>query len=155
MMQVAFQDRYPDGYAHCFGCGRLNEQGYQLKSYWLGEETVCTFLPPVYYSGGFPGIVYGGLIASLIDCHAAATAAAGKARELGDESVDSPLPRFVTASLTVNYVAPTPTGIPLEIRASIREISGRKVFVDASVSADGKVTATGSALMVQIADGGN
>lgn len=148
--QLAFQDRYPEEYAHCFGCGRLNEHGYRLKSFWLGEETICTFTPPSHYTGGFPDVVYGGLIASLIDCHAAGSAAAAKARELGDESADSPLPRFVTASLKVDFLAPTPTGSPLEIRARIREIDGRKVFVEVSVSAAGSVTATGSALMVQI-----
>jgi acyl-coenzyme A thioesterase PaaI-like protein len=152
MTDLAFQDRYPDEYAHCLGCGRLNENGYHLKSYWSGEEAICTFTPPLHYTGGSSQIVYGGLIASLIDCHAAGTAAAAKARDLGDESADSPLPRFVTASLKVDFLLPTPTGTPLQVRASVREISGRKVSVAATLTADGKITARGSALMVQLRD---
>ncbi|HEM61758.1 MAG TPA: PaaI family thioesterase, partial [Chloroflexi bacterium] len=79
MNQKAFQDYYPDDLSHCYGCGRLNEYGHQIKSYWDGEETVCTFLPEPYHTA-IPGFVYGGLIASLIDCHSTATAAAAKYR---------------------------------------------------------------------------
>ena len=76
MSPKAFQDYYPDSLAHCYGCGRLNPDGYQIKSYWDGEESVCHYTPKPYYSGGVPGFAYGGIIASLIDCHGAATAAA-------------------------------------------------------------------------------
>ena len=75
----AFQDYYLDEYAHCFGCGRLNRDGLHLKSYWDGDESVCRYTPPSHFTGGFPGYLYGGLIASLIDCHAAGTASAAKA----------------------------------------------------------------------------
>ncbi len=67
MEKKAFQDYYPDYFSHCYGCGRLNEQGMQIKSYWDGEETVCIHIPKSYYTGGAPGYAYGGLIASLID----------------------------------------------------------------------------------------
>ena len=50
---LAFQDFYPEDYSHCFGCGRLNEKGHQIKSYWDGEESVCHFKPPLLYSGGY------------------------------------------------------------------------------------------------------
>ena len=63
MGDKAFQDQYPDDYAHCFGCGRLNPQGFHLKSYWDGEETVCRHTPDPKYTGGYPGFLYGGLIA--------------------------------------------------------------------------------------------
>ena len=76
MLEKAFQDHYPDEFAHCYGCGRLNEGGLQIKSYWDGDETVCHFTPDAKYSGGFPGFLYGGMIASLLDCHGAATASA-------------------------------------------------------------------------------
>jgi hypothetical protein len=68
MTQKAFQDYYPDHLSHCYGCGRLNEHGLQTKSYWDGEEAVCTFHPKAYHIA-VPGYVYGGLIASIIDCH--------------------------------------------------------------------------------------
>jgi len=145
MEQVAFQDQYPDDYAHCFGCGRNNEHGLQLKSYWDGEESVCRHTPKSYYTGGFPGFLYGGMIASLLDCHGAGTAAAAKARESGE-----PISRFVTASLKVDYLKPTPTGIELEIRGRVAEIKGRKVTVDLWLSADGTICAKGLAIMVQM-----
>ena len=148
----AFQDYYPDNYAHCYGCGRLNDHGLKIKSYWDGEESVCHFTPHSYYTGGFPDYLYGGLTASLIDCHAAGTAAAARARKEGIDPVDKPLEWFVTASLKVDYLAPAPVGVPLEIRARVRDMDGRKVWLDATLSADGKVRARGEVLMIQISD---
>jgi len=83
MSDKAVQDCYSDEFAHCFGCGRLNQDGMQIKSYWNGEECVCHYTPKPYYTGGFPGFIYGGLISSLIDCHGAATASAAKASGRG------------------------------------------------------------------------
>lgn len=143
----AFQDQYPDDYAHCFGCGRLNPLGFHLKSYWDGEETVCRHTPDQKYTGGFPGYLYGGMIASLLDCHGAGTAAAAKAREDG-----KPMSRFVTASLQVDFLAPTPINTELEIRGKVREIKGRKVTVALTLTANGTTCATGSAIMVQLKD---
>ena len=143
----SFQDQYPDDYAHCFGCGRLNAQGHHLKSYWEGEESVCRYTPYPMYTGGFPGFLYGGILASLIDCHGAGTASAAKAKEDG-----KPLSRFVTASLKVDYLAPTPINTELEVRGKAVEIKGRKVIVDLTVSAAGKICATGTVVMVQIKD---
>ncbi len=145
MTEIAFQDQYPDEFANCYGCGRLNEGGLQIKSYWDGDETVCHFTPDSKYSGGFPGFLYGGMIASLLDCHGAATASAAKAR-----AESKPLGRFVTASLKVDFRAPTPINTVLEIRGKVSEIKGRKVLVDLTLSASGKLCAEGSAVMVQI-----
>lgn len=145
MSEPAFQDQYPDDYAHCYGCGRLNRAGHHLKSYWEGEESVCRFTPDPKYTGGFPGFLYGGMIASLIDCHGAGTASAAKAREDG-----KPLSRFVTASIKVDYLAPTPINTELEVRGKPVEVKGRKVIVDLTVFAAGKITATGTVVMVQI-----
>jgi len=78
----AFQDYYPDHLAYCYGCGRLNEHGYHLKSYWDGEETVAHFTPKPYHIA-IPGYVYGGLLASLIDCHGTGSAAAAAYRAEG------------------------------------------------------------------------
>jgi acyl-coenzyme A thioesterase PaaI-like protein len=145
MDNKAFQDHYPDDYAHCFGCGRLNPQGFHLKSYWDGEETVCRHTPDPKYTGGYPGYLYGGLIASLMDCHAAGTAAAAKAREDG-----KPISRFVTASLKVDYHSPTPINTELEIRGKVLEVKGRKVTVELKVIVDGATRVTGTVVMVQL-----
>ena len=146
----AFQDDYPDDYAHCYGCGRLNEKGLKIKSYWDGDETVCHITPRDYYSGGKKDILYGGLIASLIDCHAAGSAAAAKARELCIDTSSNGMPRFVTASLKVDYVAPTPVDTELELRGRIQEIKGRKVVVTIDLKAGDTVCAKGEVVMVQI-----
>ena len=149
MTQKAFQDFYPDFYSHCYGCGRLNEKGLQIKSYWDGEEAICKFTPNPHHTA-VPGYVYGGLIASLIDCHSTGTAAAAAFRAQG-KPMDSDLPlRFLTASLHVDYLQPTPIAVPLEVRAQVKEIKGRKVVVSSTLSARGEITAKGEVVAVQI-----
>ena len=148
MSEKAFQDYYPDNVSHCYGCGRLNEQGLQIKSYWDGDETVCTYIPRPYHIA-IPGYVYGGLIASLIDCHCTGTAAAAAYKAEG-RSMDSLPPfRFVTGSLKVDYLKPTPLGVPLEVRARVKEIKGRKVVMEAWLSAEGIVCARGEVVAIQ------
>ena len=149
MSQKAFQDYYPDDFSYCYGCGRLNEHGLQIKSYWDGEETVATFIPKSYHIA-IPGYVYGGLIASLIDCHSTGSAAAAAYRAQGREMGSEPALRFVTASLHVDYLKPTPLGVPLEIRGKILEVKGRKVTVSATLSAEGEVCARGEVIAVQM-----
>lgn len=149
MNQKAFQDFYPDELSHCYGCGRLNKHGLQIKSYWDSEETVTIFLPKSYHTA-IPGYVYGGLIASLIDCHCTGTASAAAYRAEDREMDTDPHLRFVTASLHVDYLHPTPLGVPLEVRGRVQEIKGRKVLVTATVSAEGKVCARGEVVAVQM-----
>jgi acyl-coenzyme A thioesterase PaaI-like protein len=146
----AFQDCYPDEFAHCFGCGALNDHGLKIKSYWEGEESVCRYEPQPYYTGGFPGFVYGGFLASLIDCHSSATASAANARAAGFPLEEGPFCRYVTASLKVDYLKPTPIDRVLELRSTVREIKGRKVVVATVLSVDGDPCAKGEAVMVQI-----
>ncbi len=145
----AIQDYYPDDLSYCYGCGRLNEHGHQIKSYWDGDETVATFTPKPYHTA-IPGYVYGGLIASLIDCHGTGTAAAAKYREEGRPMDTEPPFRFVTASLKVDYLRPTPLGIALELRGTIEEVKGRKVVVAVTLAAEGVVCARGSVVAVQM-----
>ena len=149
MNKKSFQDYYPDELSYCYGCGRLNEHGLQLKSYWDGEETVAIFHPKPYHIA-IPGYVYGGLIASLIDCHCTGTAAAASYRQEGREIGTDPPLRFVTASLQVEYLRPTPLGVPLEVRGRVKELKDRKVMVSATVLAEGKVYAQGQVLAVQM-----
>ncbi len=148
MTEKAFQDYYPDNVSYCYGCGRLNEKGLQIKSYWDGDETVCHYTPRDYHIA-IPGYVYGGLIASLIDCHCTGTAAAAAYKAEGRSMDSLPAFRFVTASLKVDYLKPTPLGVELEIRARVKEIKGRKVVMDASLSANGQVCATGEVIAIQ------
>lgn len=153
----AFQDYYPDDLARCFGCGRLNERGHQLRSRWDPErpgETVARFTPEPHHTA-VPGIVYGGLVASLVDCHGTGTAAAVAVRRAGwnlgaDDVPPGEVPRFVTASLQVDYLKPTPLGPELVVRGQVREAGERKVVVDATVAAEGEVTARGQVVAVRM-----
>ena len=148
---IAFQDYYPEHLAHCYGCGRLNDHGYRIKTYWDGDESVTRFSPQPFHSA-VEGIVYGGLLASLIDCHSTGTAAAAMYRsELRDMDTLPPF-RFVTGSLHVNYLKPTPLGPELVIRGRVHEIKGRKVVVHSSVLAEGVQSATGEVVAVQMPD---
>ena len=151
MNQKAFQDYYPDHLSHCYGCGRLNQYGLQVKSYWDGDETVCRFQPQPNHIA-IPGYVYGGLIASLIDCHCTGTAAAASYRAEGRAMDTEPPFRFVTASLHVDYVRPTPLGVLLEVRASVKELKGRKVVMTAILSVEGAVCARAEVVTVRMPD---
>jgi acyl-coenzyme A thioesterase PaaI-like protein len=161
----AVQDQYPDDVAHCYGCGHLNEHGHQIKTWIEGEETVARFTPKPYHTA-LEGYVYGGLVASLIDCHGTGTAAAsGAARQAADDPQNAPLldptvldgaremPRYVTGRLEVNYRKPTPLGPVLELRGRVRERKGRKVVVDITLAAEGVVTADGVVLAVELPAG--
>ena len=149
MDNIAIQDTYPDNVAHCYGCGRLNEHGLQIKSYWEGGEAVCRFRPRPYHTA-IPGYVYGGLIASLIDCHATGTAAAAAAQAEGLIIGSGPAPRFVTASLKVDFLRPIPIDAELELRGRAVEIKGRKVVLEVTLSARGQLSARGEVVCVRM-----
>ncbi|MCU0843752.1 MAG: PaaI family thioesterase [Spirochaetes bacterium] len=151
MKEKAFQEYYPEHFSHCYGCGVLNEHGLRIKSYWDGEESVCTFQPMPYHTS-FPGFVYGGLIASVIDCHSTATAAAAAYRADGRAMDTIPPLRYVTASLKVDYILPTPLDSPMMLRSAIKEMKGRKVIVTTSLSVDGRECARGELVAVQVPD---
>jgi acyl-coenzyme A thioesterase PaaI-like protein len=145
----AFQDFYPAELSYCYGCGRLNTRGHQIKSHWENEESVAWFTPGPYHIS-IPGYVYGGLLASLLDCHGTGTAAAAAYRAENRSMESDPPLRFVTASLKVDYLKPTPLGVPLEIRGRVLELKGRKVVVSASISAQGVTCVRGEVIAVQV-----
>ncbi len=149
MNATSFQDFYTDDFSHCYGCGRLNPAGLHIRSRWDGDEGVCLFEPRPEHVA-IPGFVYGGLIASLIDCHCIGTAAAAVYRAEGREAGSHPPLRFLTASLQVDYLRPTPIGVPLEVRARAEEIKGRKVTLSAELLASGTVCARGRVVAVQV-----
>lgn len=136
------QDFYGERFAQCYGCGRLNQEGYQIKTFWDGDETVTRFNPETKHTS-LPGFVYGGLIASLFDCHGTGSSALAYARENNIELEEFNAPRFVTGTLCVSYKKPTPLGIELELRGKVKEVKGRKVVIEATLSAEGEICATG------------
>lgn len=151
MSEKAFQDYYPDHMAHCYGCGSLNDLGHQIKSYWEGEESVCRFQPRSYHTA-IPGYVYGGLLASLIDCHGTGTAAAAGYRAENRAMDTEPPLRYLTASLHVDYLKPTPLGPMLEVRGKVKEVKGRKVVIEEWIVVNGVVTVRGELVAVQVPD---
>jgi acyl-coenzyme A thioesterase PaaI-like protein len=151
MNQEAFQDHYKDEYSVCYGCGRLNTHGLQIKSYWDGDESVCTFRPEPHHTA-IAGYVYGGLIASVIDCHGTGTAAAAAFRAAGRPMGTDPDFRFVTGSLHVDYLRPTPIDAPMELRGKVEEIKGRKVVVSVTLRSKGDICAQGKVVAVQLPD---
>ena len=145
----AIQDYYPDDLARCFGCGRLNEHGHHIRSFWVGDGTEARFTPQPYHTA-LPGFVNGGLLASLVDCHATGTAAAAAYRAEGREPDTLPPHRFVTASLRVDYLRPTPLGPELLLHGRVLSLSGRKVIVEVTISAGSETTVRGEVVTVEM-----
>jgi len=145
----AVQDHYPEDFSHCYGCGSLNTHGLQLKSRVEGEEVVARFTPRPEHIA-LPGFVYGGLLASLVDCHAMATAAGTSERIAGRAVGEATMPRFVTGKLLVEYLKPTPLGPELEIRGRVTEMGERKAIVAVSILANGVQTVRGEVVAVRM-----
>lgn len=142
-IENAIQDDYADDFSWCFGCGRLNEAGYKLRTGWEEDKTVTQYTPESKHTA-IPGFVYGGLIASVIDCHGTGSASLALHRKNGHEpgSGVEP-PRFVTASLHVDYVKPTPEGKTLKAVGTPEEIHPKKWKIHVELFAQDDLCATG------------
>lgn len=150
-MPPAIQDLLPHN--HCFGCGTLNPRGLQVKSHLEGDEAVCTFQPWPDHMAGPTDVVYGGIIAAVVDCHTVCTALADVYRAAGQEIGAEPLRWCVTASLKVDYLAPTPIDRPVELRARVRRTEGRKRWVDCTVRSGGREVARAEVLAIEVPPG--
>jgi len=137
-IQLPIQDLYADELSHCYGCGRNNPDGLHVQSFCHGQTSVARFTPRPEHIA-VPGFVYGGLLASLVDCHGVGTAAAA-----GDDRAEGePLGRYVTAALHVDFLRPTPLGVELELRGRVRERKRRKLVVEVEVLVNGVLTVRG------------
>ncbi|MBW2607577.1 MAG: PaaI family thioesterase [Deltaproteobacteria bacterium] len=125
MTEKAIQDYYPADIAVCYGCGRKNPHGLNIRTRWNGEEGIFQFKPKPYHTA-FPGVAYGGLIASLIDCHSIGTAVAAAYQAEGRRPGSLPEIMFVTGNLNVSYLLPTPIDAELLLRARVKEMKERK-----------------------------
>lgn len=135
----------------CFGCGTAHPEGLHIRSYpdEDGVHVVATMQPSETYCG-WPGLVYGGYLAMLADCHSNWTAIYAHYKAEG-RALDT-LPRIlcVTGSLALTYRNPTPLGAPLHLRARVEGDVGRKTRVVCSISAEGVVTVTSEAVLVRV-----
>jgi acyl-coenzyme A thioesterase PaaI-like protein len=138
------------GENHCYGCGADNPLGMQIKSHWDGAVATCTYTPRPEQSAGPTHILYGGTIASLIDCHSVGTAIAHfydqEQRAIGSK----PLVWCVTGRLTVNYLKPTPIDRPVVLTASVRESTEKKAIVACTVASGDEITAEGEVVAVRV-----
>ena len=144
-----FQNHMPGNV--CFGCGTHNPDGLQIKSFWEGDEAICEWTSKEKYHG-WPNLLNGGIIATVIDCHCMGTAMA-HAYKLENRSLDSmPEYRYATGTLTVKYLKPTPNDQPLMLRARIVEVKGRKTVLKCDVFVDGLKTVEADVTAIRVYD---
>ena len=142
------QDDYPEDFAWCYGCGRLNKDGYHFRTYWSGDETETVYNPREEHIA-IPGFVYGGLIGAIVDCHGTGSASLALHRKNGFEpgSGEAP-PRFVTGSLHVDFLKPTPQNVELKVIGKVEEIHPKKWKVVSEVYAGDVLCAKGEVIAV-------
>jgi acyl-coenzyme A thioesterase PaaI-like protein len=147
---LALQDTWEHG--TCFGCGPANPVGLQLKSYWAEDENVvvATYYPKPEHNSGIENVMYGGLIASLIDCHSMWTAIATIYREAGRSFREEPHIWYVTGELNVRYLKPTPLDQPIILKAWVEKSEGRKAQVRCELGIEGKITAEASVIAIRV-----
>jgi len=144
-----FQDHMPGNV--CFGCGKKNHDGLKINSYWEGDESVCIWESQEKYQG-WKGILNGGILATLIDCHAMCTAMAG-VYKMEKRNLDSqPIYRYATGTISVKYLKPTSNLKPIELRAKVSEIKGRKVVLTCIAKSDGEITAEAEIIAIRVFD---
>ncbi|MEQ8686391.1 MAG: PaaI family thioesterase [Imperialibacter sp.] len=135
----------------CFGCGIHNPNGLQIKSYWEGEEAVCKWVSQEKYHG-WPNLLNGGILATLIDCHCMGSAMA-HAYKLEGRRLDSmPEYRYATGTLNVRYLKPTPNDQTIELRARISEVKNRKTVFYCEVFVNGLKTAEADVIAIRVYD---
>jgi acyl-coenzyme A thioesterase PaaI-like protein len=152
MHAIPFQDQYLDARADCWGCGRNNPDGLYIKSTWSddGQEAVAHFHPQPQHTG-HKGVLNGGIIATLMDCHCMGLAMASAHRAEGRPIGSQPLITYVTASLKVDYLKPSPlTEQGVELLARVTAVDGRKTWMACSLYAGGQETARGEILGIRI-----
>lgn len=147
MTEKPFQDQ--GSVAHCYGCGADNEKGFRIKSYWDGDETICTWQPSPHHCAGSENILNGGVIASLIDCHSINTAIAHHYKTENRPIGSSPLIYVVTASLNVTYLRAVDISKPIKLRARLVKNEGRKSWIESTLSSEGEICAEGKVLAVR------
>lgn len=146
----AFQDYFPR--LDCFGCGPANRQGLQIKSYWSLDqhETVCFFDPAEHHSSGIPDVLHGGILASVIDCHAIWTAIADAYKREGRPMGGEPMIGYVTGDLHVRFKKRTPLNDLVLVTARVARVDGRKTYLTCEAHSGEEIRAEGSVIAIRI-----
>lgn len=147
MAEPSLQERYAPHTA-CFGCGPANPKGLRIRSFASGDEVVAEWTPEAHHEA-FPGILNGGIIGALFDCHCNWTAAHHLMRRAG---ADAP-PCTVTADYAVKLMRPTSSTAPVRLRARVVESTEDRAVVEASLESGGKTTASCRGTFVAVKPG--
>ena len=151
--QLSFQDEaYCKGNV-CWVCGNENAHGLYIKSYWEGDESVCSWKAEDFHTAGWPHVLNGGIISGIIDCHCVQTAMAESYKDLNQEDRGSPPYWFATASLKVDFLKPIPVDMPVQLRARVKEMHERKALVRCSLYSQGVECARGEVVAVRVPAG--
>lgn len=148
MSETSIQDYLKNN--KCWGCGNLNEQGLRIKSYFYENESVCSWKPDPRFMAGPEKFLNGGIIATVIDCHSICTAIADAYSREGRIPGSEPYIWYVTASLKIDYLKPTPIGDTLQLKAKVDESRGRKSMVQCSLISGNTECARGEVLAVRV-----
>ncbi|MEM6965311.1 MAG: PaaI family thioesterase [Bacteroidota bacterium] len=144
-----FQDHMPGNV--CFGCGRANHEGLKISSYWEGDESICIWESQEKYQG-WKGILNGGILATLIDCHTMCTAMAAAYQAENRDIESQPIYRYATGTINVKYLKPTSNLHPVELRAKVEAIKGRKVVITCDAYSEGIKTAKAEVVAIRVFD---
>ena len=147
MSEPSLQEKYALQ-SICFGCGPANDKGLRIRSFLDGGEVILDWTPEKHHEA-FPGMLSGGIIGALIDCHSNWTAA----HHLMVRAVADKPPVTVTAEFAVKLMKPTPSGQPVHLRARVMESSADRAVVAATLSSGGTVCATGRGTFVAVKPG--
>lgn len=146
-MTQSLQDRYAPS-NRCFGCGPANEKGLRIKSIVQGDVVVAEWTPEPHHEA-FTGMLNGGIIGALLDCHSNWTAA----WHLMTRAGAAVPPCTVTAEFHVKMRKPTPSGRPVQLSAKVVESSDDRATIEATLSSGGTVTATCRGIFVAVKEG--
>lgn len=144
-----FQDHMPGNV--CFGCGTENTDGLHIKSYWDGDVSKCDWDSSEKYRG-WPGLMNGGIMASLVDCHCMGTAMADAMREEGRALGSEPEYRYATGTLSIKYLKPTSNTTPVQLVARVTERKGRKTVLHCEIWSKGVMTAEAEVVAIRVFD---
>ena len=152
---IAIQDRYGERFQHCWGCGPKNELGLHLKTYPSidGESCISRIKLENRYTGGVPSNVFGGMIATIFDCHGTASAAWFAHHQKGLELTESTvIGRFITARLEIDYLSPSPIEDEIVVTSTLEELGERKAIIAMEMTVATKVRAKAKMVAVAVKD---
>ncbi len=147
--KIYFQD-YMEGNV-CFGCGKDNPEGLQIKSYWEEDEAVCIWNSKDKYHG-WPSLMNGGILATLVDCHCMCTAMAHAYKIEGRAMGTEPTYKYATGTLSIKYIRPTSNDHPVVLKAKVEDVKGRKTTVVCDVYSSDQKTAEAKVIAIRVFD---